>query len=533
MKPSNTGQRFMEPASRSRNVLGLPLPAIAALLLTFVVSLIWSHFRMFALDEFYTLQTDVMNFAEIFHIQRFTPLALDPLVYHFVAHLSISVLGAGPLALRLPSLIGYLTMQACLFVYVRRISNERVAIFSLAFAGCVDGLFYAVQGRPYGMLFGLCGIILVTWQSAIRKDRNRTGLLIALAVAIAVALNTHYYAVLLLVPLCLAELFRSLERKRLDLPVVGAIAVGIAGIVFTLPFTQAAGKFRTHYSILNAVSLRVIPQGYRALILDYTQFPKLAQYAVLGIFALASLGIFWSLFRQWQEGAYAKERAELVLLVALAALPIFGYLLARFVVHVIELRYVACALVGVSALVALSLAPMLTNKRFGNLVLASVLVLLGVSGVARILSERKATQSKMASLMLSEEIKKALLASPTQLLYFQDLGKFDYASYYESDPYLRSRMALVYSFDEELRWNHHDTLSLNAVHMAAFTGYRILPYEALIGQPGEHLFFTSPNNQWNWTSEAFAAEHVAVRPLGSGFGNTMVAVRFVPDISNR
>src|SRR5581483_1840659 len=86
-------------------------------------------------------------------------------------------------------------------------------------------------------------------------------------------LNTHYFGILILIPLCLAELTRTLQRRRLDIPVVAAIVIGIAGIVFALPFQKAAGEFRKHYYNAGAINWRAISQAYRSLFVNYTTQP--------------------------------------------------------------------------------------------------------------------------------------------------------------------------------------------------------------------------------------------------------------------
>jgi hypothetical protein len=117
------------------------------------------------------------------------------------------------------------------------------------------------------------------------------------------------------------------------------------------------------------------------------------------------------------------------------------------------------------------------------------------------------------------------MASPSKLLYTQDIDFFGFASFYEPDADVRSRLALVYSRDEEMRWSHSDTSSLIVLHMKSFTPYTILPYESLASQPGEHIFVVS-HGGWNWTDQAFTAEHVEVTPIGQIFGSDVVSVRF-------
>jgi hypothetical protein len=137
-------------------------------------------------------------------------------------------------------------------------------------------------------------------------------------------------------------------------------------------------------------------------------------------------------------------------------------------------------------------------------------------------------QNTMTALALAPEAKAALMASPSQLLYVQDEHRFVTASYYEPDAEVRSRLALVYSFDREMLWDRHNSDSLCATHLRAFTRLTIVPYELLTTQPGDHLFVQFKEEGLDWTSRAFSADHVKVTPLGSGLGGEIVSARFIP-----
>jgi 4-amino-4-deoxy-L-arabinose transferase-like glycosyltransferase len=142
---------------------GVPWPAFAFLALTAAISLLWSHFKLLGWDEFLELWTDsAPSIGQVVHIQRNWPISLDPLAYHAITHAAIQLFGAGAFAIRLPSLLGFLLMQICLFVYVRRIGGERAAIFALAFPALTATLYFSAEGRPYGLLLGLCALALVS-----------------------------------------------------------------------------------------------------------------------------------------------------------------------------------------------------------------------------------------------------------------------------------------------------------------------------------------------------------------------------------
>jgi Dolichyl-phosphate-mannose-protein mannosyltransferase len=506
----------------------IPWPAIAFLLLTVVYSLVWSHHKLMSQDEFFVLQTDsASSFAQLIHIQSTYPVSLDPLVYHSLTHMAIKIFGAGAFALRLPSLLGYLLMQLCLFFFVRRIATERAAIFALAFPMLTATFFYSAEGRPYGLLLGLYGLTMVSWQAVTRRDSQRTFALISLALSVALSLNTHYFGILLLLPLCAAELFRTIQRRRLDLPVFLSILIGMGAIVLVLPFAKAAVEFRKNYYNAGAISYHDITQAYRSIFLDYTQYSMTLQhFAAIGLvfFAIAFL---WGCIRQLRSSELELPNADIVFLVVLAALPFFGYLMARFVTHSVEVRYVLGAIIGISALLSIAATPLFRHNDISTFTLLLLVAAIVVVGILRINTEQKKTQAIMASLTLNPQLKTAIMATPSKLLYFQDLGFFEVASYYEPDPDIRPLMALIYSREQELRWDFHDTESLAALRMRNFTGFPIFSYESLATQPDDHIFVLF-HSGWDWTDQALASTHANITPLGPAFGGDAVSVRFPP-----
>ena len=157
------------------------------------------------------------------------------------------------------------------------------------------------------------------------------------------------------------------------------------------------------------------------------------------------------------------------------------------------------------------------------------MVVLGVAIVgadtARIHAEQRKTAQRLASLVLSAEVKRALDANPDGRLYVQDMGAFEEDRIYEPDADVRARMTLVYSRDEELRWRRHDTMTLTAMHIGRFTGLPVVSYEALRARPGEHLFVLY-HTSWDWTDQAFAEDDARVQPVGHAMGGDVATVRF-------
>jgi len=494
---------------------------------TAVIAGVWSHFKLFSQDVMYEFQTDsVDSLRQLVHVQRTSPISLDPLLYHALSHASMQVFGATAFAQRLPSLLGFLLMQVCLFFLVRRLQGERAAAVAATFPALSATLYYAVEGRPYGLLLGFCALAMLCWvRAASDSQQSRTLPLVGLAFALAAMLNTHYFAVLLLIPFAAAELWRTISRRRLDIPMLTALVAGVAGIVFTRPFMKAAGAFRTHYYNQGSVGLRDITRAYRSLIVDYTTMPIALQRisaAVLVVLALALIAACW---RHWQRGDSRLNPALWVLLVTLAGLPFAGYLLARFVTHSIEVRYVLGALIAISALLAISLARRLESDRVFSAVMIVMGIALLASGAVRIRSQKRDSEARLASLVLPEAALRFLLQHPDRRFYIQDMGAFEEDRYYIPDPGLKERIALMYSSDEELRWNQHDTMALTAMHLQQFTTLPVEAYEQARARDGEQLFLLR-HTGWDWTDQALAADHAEVQVIGHAFDGDLALVRF-------
>lgn len=522
---------------------------VAFVCLTAAVSLAWSHHKLMSQDEMYEFQTDsVPSLAQLAQVQRMWPISLDPILYHSLSHGAMQMLGVGAFAQRLPALLGFLLMQVCLFFFVRNMAGDRAGFVAASFPALTATLFYAVEGRPYGLMLGLYALALWSWQVAGRqlsvvsgrlsgKSAGRGLALVGVAVALAATINAHYFGILLLVPVCAAEGWRTLERRRIDWAMYAAIFVGMAGFLATRPFMKAAAEFKKNYYNGGSVGLHDITRAYRTLFVDYTKMPMAAQHvwmAVLVVFAVALVLGCWRVGREVSipsklslDGAsgLSISNAEWVLLLTLAALPFCGFLLAKFVTHSIEVRYVLGAVVAISAMVAIAMSPWLRRDAVFN----TVLVVMGVgilsAGAVRIHAEQRKTAERLNSLVLPAEVKAALLATPGGRLYVQDMGAFEEDRFYEPDADVKARMTLVYSAEEELRWNRHDTMALTAMHLKEFTELPVVSYEEVKATPGEHLFVLH-HTGWDWTDQAFARDGAQVLPVGKAMGGDVAAVRF-------
>jgi hypothetical protein len=90
---------------------------------------------------------------------------------------------------------------------------------------------------------------------------------------------------------------------------------------------------------------------------------------------------------------------------------------------------------------------------------------------------------------------------------------------------VRSRLALLYSSEDELRYDRHDTASLTAEHMQHFTAFHIVPYAQLKATAGDHLLVLY-HSGWDWTDQALAADRARVTHLGPAMAGDAVLVNY-------
>ena len=497
------------------------------LALSTAVSLVCSHYKMIEIDEFFELWTDrASTIRQVVHIQQFSPLSLDPLAYHALVHVLMLVAGANAFSIRLPSLLGYLLMEICLFVFVWRLAGARAGLVALLFPSLTEVFPYSFQGRPYGMMLGLLALAMVSWQTAVHRDSNRTGALIALAASLALILNLNYTGTLLVVPFLIAEGFRCFQRKRADLPVLGSIFVGIAGYCGAIPFMKAAAQFRRHYYFpADLLTPRRIGWMYVWLLSNGVSrhgfAGRLIFYGVLTIVLIGVATAICGITFRWRSEHPPLPQADASLLAGLVAIPVFGYLLGFFVTHAYEPNHNLGYVVGITPLVAVGLSRFVRNGRNARVVLGVMFVAFCVSGVDHILDNRLDEIQNSRS-----DLKAALISYPKQPLYD---GEFDSAffdaNYYETDADVRSRFVLLYSRTQELRVMNSDTGFILTHHLHEFTGARIQPWESIIAEPGEHVFLAPSDGVSVSLFEEYGA---CIRLLGTAFGDEILSVNFHP-----
>ncbi len=504
--------------------------AIAVLAITATFSLIWSHVRLLWNDEFLSFYSDAaLSLSRVLEIQLHSPISLDPPTYHLLSHMCMNAFGRNGMALRLPALAGFLLLQLCLFVLVRRLAGYRAALVAMLFPLCTASFRYSVEGRPYGLLLGLYAAALLCWYTAAERGpdsarRFRGVWLAGLTVSIALAITSHYFGVLILLPVTAGELARTLVRRRFDWPVVAALAFGLCSVGLIVPFQKALAPYRQHY-YTSSVNLHNVSQGYRELFVRYNRWPIGVQHVCAALLLIATLVLLIAAYRVFRRGEQHTDARARTLWIALwaalltfAALPFCGYLFGRFVTHTMEVRYVIAALVFFAVALALVLAPRLRSTPFFYATISALLTLAAVASITQIQAEGHDSATILANLTVPEQLRQTLTDHPDRRLYTQSLGDFFLDSYY-AEPLLRSRMTLLYDEPSEVRYLRHNTNAVTAVNLARFSPLQVAPWP---GVATKSTLLLNYHSGWEWIGTDLQANHLPFEDQGRALGGDLL-----------
>ena len=197
-------------------------------------------------DELFTFY--ISRLPDLGQVFRALPADGNPPLNYLLVRGSLRLLGETSFAIRLPSLLAFTAAVLAVFCFVRRRSGPVFALFGMLSLATCGNAAYGSEARPYALLLGFTGLTLLSWQAATSENRPRVTSLIGLAAGIAGAISSHHYGLIYVgVPLVLGEAVRLFERRRFDLPLYCAGAVGLCMLAATLPFAFATRQILLDY----------------------------------------------------------------------------------------------------------------------------------------------------------------------------------------------------------------------------------------------------------------------------------------------
>ncbi len=373
----------------------------------------------------------------------------NPPLFYLLTRASNLLFGEGNVATRLPEILGFWIFSLCLFRFVSRRAGALAGLVAMLFPMATGAYPYAYEARPHALVLGACGLAIVCWQMAVETFTPRPRWLIALAASLFGAFMMHCFALTLLGPFVLVELFRAIRSRRINWGIWLALAIPA---LLALPlYILLLRSFKKLTSVSSFAHVALA---------GWSQVPHfyLALFSPCILLLLGAL-ILFAIDRSGQvlpsKPVDATNTAQdLCLGMAFLALPAFGVVLGKVVSGPFFNRYFLAAVAGVGIIVAMG-AGLRKNRNW----ILGMLAFVAISGLTidftRLLVDRvhgrgekllePSSQLELDTTPGKPLAGYPLLNSEHTSLPIAVLSSFDFIYLVHYDPILKSRLYFVAS----------------------------------------------------------------------------------------
>ena len=450
----------------------------------------------------------------IVHFESTTPIWFDPPAFAMLVHASWKLFGASAVALRLPSIGSILILLTALYFLLRRVAGQRAALFVTLLAVTFPAFDFGLQERPYALIMAMVAVAALCWHRASHPPATNTAQrwlpLAGLFLVLAIAINSHYFAIFATLPFLLAELVRWIERRRLDVPVILTLVLACCSALLTLPFRRAIMQYSGHVITGDLHWNQIVRTWQVTLPGPPTVWPDVVLYTILALFVAALLlGSAWK-FRG------RNDWSSWTIVAGLTLTPIITVAFGIYVLHAYRDRYAIFQFVGLMLALGIVAGPWLDGmKRSVYWIVVVILCGYVIQHHVQLHSDIKEdARTELANMAPSDNIRDLLLQHP-DLPVFAPIESCLLESVYGSS-LVRQHIICIYSAEREILYGQTDTVARTSMVLATQPGFHIVPYETMIATPGPRLLINR-NEPWeNWIEKSLQADGVQITPVGLG-----------------
>jgi hypothetical protein len=372
-------------------------------------------------------------------------------------------------------------------------------------------LYYATEARPYGLVLGCAALSLLCWQS-VADDRRRILSLVGLSASLAAALASHYYAVLIFVPLAAGEAARTIMRRRLDLWVWLAFSVATIPLWVFLPLIQSGGRL--------SGTFWAKPRWFASVSFYHNLLARTASGAAIFLFiGILLLLTFYAIVRSRNGAAPAVPAAsrvpahEVVAALGYLTIPVLGVLIAKLATGAFTDRYAIATVVGLALIIPWGAYVILDRRATMGVALAAVLFSWFV--VKDVIEPALKERAELASLHDTFEFLKT--AAPGQApLVIASPHVFFQLSYY-APPELASRFVYLVDTAAALRYLKTNTADLGMQEFRRWAPMSIQDYRSYVRAHPRFLLYGGLGygdlGRWPWLLPHLVATRARLRLL--------------------
>jgi hypothetical protein len=427
---------------------------------------------------------------------------LTPPLFHIATEAGLYLPLPEPLGLRVTSIVAFIVCLLAVYAFVAHRSGRWPALIAVMVTATSGAQVFAYEARAYAMLLAFTALALLCWQRAsdVISDRRRLAFCVALALCVAAAVSSHYYAVLLPLPLGLAEVARVWRRRRIDWGIVSALAVGLSPLLAYGSFIRAGTSQASVF--FSKPNWRVTVEAYESVA---------APLVVPAILAIAVVTVVFVATPFVRRGPSAAAEIppiplhEWVACLALILLPPVAFVLAAVTGTGYVARYVVTWAVGFAICLGL-----LAKYVPGGLAIAVVVALGGWLG----LREAQATRHLVRPAVDLRQTFAALERAPTGEIAISHPHIFLLLQHY-LPAQVRGRLVFV---ENPQSGSAGDTGTLAIRALRRWNALTVTDMDGLVRR-GAFYLYTPPG----WIVDVLTASHADMRLLGSDPADTPFA----------
>jgi hypothetical protein len=464
-------------------------------------------------DELYTYY--IAKAPSISRLFQEIKLDLNPPLIYLADRVSLRVLGDNSYAARFPTILAFLFGSFCFYAFVSRRLRPVYGLLAMLVFWSTPFEYYATEARPYGLIIGFFGLAMLAWQRAVEPNRSVASIW-ALAFAVAGMAFSHFFAVIYVVPFCLAELWRWYRSRKFDLAMWASLVLPSLFLVIYKPVVAplVTRYEKSHFSAsAQASPLKIAGFFYRMLE---------PESLFLLIALCAGLVVVWRLPSRSGENEKTGRLSSLewILIDGLLLIPVLVNLAVMRSHGVAFPRYSGPALFGVAFLFALLLGKATNFSRIAAAASCCVLFAysMGAStpAVVKSLLARKDAAPKPPSPIVKVRPDLPLVANSG--LTFIELDKY-------ADPSTVARLHYLTNFNYAVQYAQ-STIFEGMPYLKHYFPIRaaVEPYDQFVTEHPTFLVLGTITYHEDWLLRRLIDIHAGLLYLGDYYGQQLYQV---------
>jgi hypothetical protein len=452
-----------------------PLVVLSVFTIAYLPATIWlAAHKLFWDDEFFTLYISAGKWPEILDALR-TGADQHPPSFYFLTHLISSLFGATHMTVRAASMFGFWLMSLCLYALGKRFLSPAWSVVLLLLPSATgSSYYYAFEARGYGLMCGFAALAVLCWAMATSGEIRRVTIP-ALFVSLAGASSCHYYAIFMVGPLAVGEAVRYARSRKLDLPLWVAFSGAILPPLLFLNFIRSAAGYSKNF------------WAKPSLWLAFNVYPHEA-FLALALFVGAAFA-----FLKFRSPARPRHVTLpfATMMISLALLPFAIIIIAKFITHAFDGRYVLESTIGIFGIICFALARLTSESAAA----AAALVILQILFFGMQLLGLKAKFAlEMAE--LRSEYRTLYREAGNGHVATTEITMFHRLSFYGPISFAR-RISYPADAERELRYSRFDTIDRGMLALRPWFPINTQPYGKYLREHDRFLVY-GHEGPWAW-----------------------------------